>query len=343
MRGAWQFIRRLARRVWQFIRRLARGARRFVHSGPADLQFVVGFVVVTGIALVLPLESPLLRHVLGLPFVLFVPGYVLVALLFPGASDAEHSTVGDNQFPAEIDWPERLALSVGISIALLPIVGLLIAPFGYSETTVVGSLAGLILLATIGATIRRSRLPPANRLHVPIPRPRLTRPESAADVANLVLVIGIVFATSSLAYAVATPSQAETYSTLYIGTETESGELIASNYPSEFTVGEPQSLVVGVENAEDRYIEYTIVAELQRVRDEGDTLTVVETEELERFHLELDPGETWRRQHALEPGLVGTDLRVQYLLYLGSAPVDTGDESAYRTASLWIDVAERTE
>lgn len=317
------------------------GAKRFIGSVPVDLLFVVGFVAAT--AVVQLLGSPLLRRVLGLPFLLFVPGYVLVALLFPGASDAEQSIDDYRRRSARIDWAERLALSVGISVALLPIVGLLIAPAGYSELTVVGGLAALVLLGVIGAAIRRSRLPPADRLRVPFPRSAPVGLGSATGVANLVLVLGIVFAASSLAYAVAAPNEGETYSTLYIGTETESGELVASNYPSEFVVGEPQSLVVGVDNAEKRHVEYTVVVELQRVREEGDALTVVEEEELERFDLALDSGETWRRQHAIEPNLVGTDLRVQYLLYRGSAPADASDESAYRTVSLWIDVADRTE
>lgn len=329
--------------AWRFAQRFTMGAWRSTKPFPVDLLFVVGFVAAVVTVVVSSVGSPPLRAVLGLPFVLFVPGYVIVALLFPGASNAELSIGDDRHNFTQVDWPERLALSVGISVTLLPIIGLLIAPAGYDEITVVGSLAALILLGTVGAAIRRFRLSPADRLHVPFPRLALSGSRSVAGVVNLVLALGIVFSASSLAYAVAAPNQGETYSTLYIGTETASGELVASNYPSEFTVGEPQSLVIGVENAESRYIEYTVVAELQRVREEGDTLTVVEEEELGRFHLALDSGETWRRQHALEPELVGTDLRVQYLLYRGSAPADTSDESAYRTVSLWIDVADRTE
>jgi uncharacterized membrane protein len=310
--------------------------QRFVPSLPLDLQFVVGFVTVA--IVVQSLGPPLLRSMLGIPFVLFVPGYVVVALLFPGGSDAEDPPGSEGQRFDRIDWPERLALSLGASVALLPIVGIL-APAGYDGITVIGSLVALVLLGVVGATIRRARLPPAERLRVPAPRPALVGLRSATGVTNLVLVLGIVFATSSLAYAVAAPNQGEAYTTLYVGTENESGELVASNYPSELAVGEPQSLVVGVENAEKRYVEYTVVAELQRVREAGDTLTVVEEAELERFRFALESNETWRRQHTLEPELVGTDLRVQYLLYRGEAPTDTSDESAYRTVSLWIDVA----
>src|SRR6266705_2796807 len=50
--------------------------------------------------------------------ILFVPGYVLMAALFPRAK--------------EIDWIERVALSLGLSIAVVPLLALLLnfTPFG---------------------------------------------------------------------------------------------------------------------------------------------------------------------------------------------------------------------
>ncbi|MBN1814156.1 MAG: DUF1616 domain-containing protein [Anaerolineae bacterium] len=58
-------------------------------------------------ALGVPPPFPLPRLFLGLLFVLFVPGYALQAVLFPRAAD--------------LDGPERLALSFGLSIAVVPL------------------------------------------------------------------------------------------------------------------------------------------------------------------------------------------------------------------------------
>jgi uncharacterized membrane protein len=54
-------------------------------------------------------DSPL-RIVLGIPFILLFPGYTLICLLFPGKRD--------------LDGVERLALSLGLSIAVVPLIGL---------------------------------------------------------------------------------------------------------------------------------------------------------------------------------------------------------------------------
>ncbi len=81
-----------------------------------------------------------LRYVLGTVFVLFLPGYSLVEALYPR---------GDELSPLE-----RLALSIGLSLALVPLVGLLLnyTPFGIRLYPVLASLSALTLcLAFIGA------------------------------------------------------------------------------------------------------------------------------------------------------------------------------------------------
>ncbi len=90
---------------------------------------------------VVPSQSPLvvLRWILGLVFVLFIPGYVTVEALFPKGR--------------ELDGIERFALSVGLSLALVPLVGLLLnfTPWGIRLTPIVISLTILTVgLALVG-------------------------------------------------------------------------------------------------------------------------------------------------------------------------------------------------
>lgn len=54
-------------------------------------------------------ETPI-RVLLALPLVLFIPGYSLIAALFPTDED--------------LDLIERIALSFGLSIAVVPLIGL---------------------------------------------------------------------------------------------------------------------------------------------------------------------------------------------------------------------------
>jgi uncharacterized membrane protein len=86
-----------------------------------------------------PVDSPLVasRWILGSVFVLFIPGYVAVEALFPEGR--------------ELDLLERLALSVGLSLALVPLVGLLLnyTPWGIRLTPIVISL----FIVTVGLSL----------------------------------------------------------------------------------------------------------------------------------------------------------------------------------------------
>lgn len=87
-------------------------------------------------------DSPA-RIVLGLPFILFFPGYVLICTLFPREKD--------------LDGVERLALSLGLSIAVTPLIGLALnyTPFGIRLYPVTFSLFLFMLLMSAVAVYRR--------------------------------------------------------------------------------------------------------------------------------------------------------------------------------------------
>ena len=96
----------------------------------------------------LPAELPLvaIRWVLGSLFVLFIPGYVAVEALFPKGR--------------ELDTIERFALSVGLSLALVPLVGLLLnyTPWGIRLNPIVVSLTLLTVGLAMVALAREYRL-----------------------------------------------------------------------------------------------------------------------------------------------------------------------------------------
>ena len=81
------------------------------------------------------------RYLLGSIFILFLPGYSLIKALFP---------------TRELDNIERLALSIGMSLALVPITGLLLnyTPWGIRTTPVTLSLLALTITFATAATIR---------------------------------------------------------------------------------------------------------------------------------------------------------------------------------------------
>lgn len=83
------------------------------------------------------------RIALGSLFVLFLPGYSLIEALYPR---------GDELSPLE-----RLALSIGLSLALVPLVGLILnyTPWGIRLDPIIASLSGVTLALLIASSYRK--------------------------------------------------------------------------------------------------------------------------------------------------------------------------------------------
>jgi len=93
----------------------------------------------------------MLRYVLGSLFVLFLPGYTTIEALYP--KEGELSNL------------ERLALSIGLSLALVPLIGLILnyTPWGIRLEPVVISLTTYTLAVAVTASYRKYMLSPARR------------------------------------------------------------------------------------------------------------------------------------------------------------------------------------
>jgi uncharacterized membrane protein len=318
---------------------------------PADLATVVVLVVAGNIAVLAPVlnESPL-RIVLGLLFVLVLPGYAVVAALFPGAGDVATSSDGTVDTTRGIDGIERTALSVALSIPVVALLGLglSLTPLGVTLPAILPTISLVTLAATATATRRRARLPADQRFHVPYRawlatgRDAFQQPASRTDLlVNIVLAVSILLAVGSVTYAVAAPNEGEAFTEFYLLTENETGELVADGYPTTFNVGEPQPVVVGIENHEQHAIEYTVLIQLQRVQVDGNATSVVATERLDRFTVALDDDETWREPRSIAPTTTGGRLRIVFLLYRDTPPDDPSVENAYRNTQLWVSVAKQ--
>ena len=92
-------------------------------------------------------EPPLIymRYVLGSIFVLYLPGSMLIEALYPRREDLESL--------------ERLALSIGLSLAIVPLIGLLLnyTPWGIRLTPIVISLATFTETMAVLALVRKYR------------------------------------------------------------------------------------------------------------------------------------------------------------------------------------------
>ena len=108
---------------------------------------VVYLAVTISSIYLLPQVPPFIyvRYVFGAVAVLYFPGYTLIEALYPKKED--------------LDSLERLALSIGLSLALVPLVGLLLnyTPWGIRLDPIVISLSALgLALALVAATRKES-------------------------------------------------------------------------------------------------------------------------------------------------------------------------------------------
>jgi uncharacterized membrane protein len=92
---------------------------------------------------------------LSFVFIVFLPGYCLVNILFLGKNN--------------IDFVEQLVLSVALSFGLTGLIGLFLglSPIGINFTSITVSLSLLVLVLAVIALFRKSR--ELSRLNMQIP------------------------------------------------------------------------------------------------------------------------------------------------------------------------------
>ena len=107
---------------------------------------LLAFTVLFTLVLVFTVKEPplvYLRYVLGSLFVLYIPGATLIEALYPRGE--------------ELEPLERLALGIGLSLALVPLVGLVLnyTPWGIRLTPIAISLSILTEILMIVASYRK--------------------------------------------------------------------------------------------------------------------------------------------------------------------------------------------
>jgi len=248
----------------------------------------------------------ILRMAMGLPFVLLFPGYTLICALFPGKED--------------LDGIERTALSVGLSLAIVPLIGLILnyTPFGIRLHPTVVSLSLFTLSMSILSTYRRDKLPSESRfapyMSVKIPEWRsLSRPDKLMSVG---LIACIVIAGGLTAYVAYMPRVGERFTEFYV---LGSGEKI-ENYPTNFILGESGTIFLGVVNHEYEEVAYRIVIKL-----DNETIGTIDS-------IKLNHEMKWEKKYTFTPEKSGEKMKLEFLLlreYL---------DELYRSLHLWITV-----
>ena len=263
------------------------------------------FIVVTF------LPNNVLRIILGLPVVLFFPGYTILAALFP-----RRENLGDI---------ERFALSFGVSLAVVPLIGLVLnyTPWGIRLYPILIALFIFIFSMSIIGWHRNRRLPPEESvsLHLNWKLPPLSHLWSSQSkrekIVTLVLAAMVIGAIGSLVYAIRQPRNGEKFTEFYV--LNDKGK--ASNYPSTIFLGQSAQVILGVINHENGATAYKI-----EIRLGGKNI-----QEIGPFN--LDAEEKREQKVTITPAQTGDKQELEFLLY------KEGDTDVYASVHLWIDVS----
>jgi len=272
---------------------------------------LIDILSLTLIAIISLTPLKVVRIILGLPFILFFPGYTLIAALFPKRT--------------QLDTIERVALSFGLSIAVVPLIGLILnyTPWGIRLYPILISLTGFIIVMSAIAWIRRLYILPAERLNISINIDFSSFATSSKldRILTVILIGAIIAAVGTLIYVISTPKVGEKFTEFYI--LGEGGK--AEGYPRELVVGEKGYVILGIVNHEYKTVSYTakILIGDKTNRSIGPII--------------LKDKEKWEKKISFTPTTPGKNIKVRFLLFRADQP----GSRPYRSLHLWINVVEK--
>ena len=278
-----------------------------------DLALIILFTLLCiPFVLIPPLNeiSPV-RIILGLPLVLFLPGYSLIAALFPRKDD--------------LDAIERIALSFGLSIAITPLLGLALnyTPFGIRLSPILIVLSVFTISLAIGAYARRSMIPEEDRFVVDfnfkdflLAQVFFSKKKKCIDrLLTIILIISIILAISMTVYVIVTPKEGEKFTEFHI--LGPGGK--AEDYPTNLKVGEEGTVIIGIVNHEYANTSYLLEVRLNEM--------IIDEKSIELMH-----NETRKSSFTFKATRAGEDQKLEFLLF------KDGLKEPYRSLHLWIDV-----
>lgn len=303
--------------------------------GLTDVALVVVLVAGATVALLLPGVPRQIRWALGVPFVLLLPGYVIVAALFPARPTIEQ-TAG----PESPGWPARFGLSLVGSGIVVAVVGVALSVGGVLRLVpVVLTLAAITGVGALATWIRRRGVDAPTRAD-PFGVVSLRGLSGRLGLSTLQTVtfgVAVIALVGAVAYAGGTPMVEDPYSEVSLLGGEDSETLLGANDTVTLQNGAENAVSLRLENHEGQSTTYGIVGQVQRIGPDG---TVLETQEVDRGQITVADGETVVVDRRIDPGMTGDAIRLRYLVYEGSIPDDPGAENADLVVRHWIEVSE---
>lgn len=325
--------------------------RSTVRSVPVDLLAAVGLTLALNAVVFVPgLRNTALRVPLGFVFACLVPGYVVVAALFPARFQAERADRATGAAPASretdgtdgVTLTERLLLAVGLSFVVVPVIGYAwnFTSQGIRLTPVLLSVSAFTIGVAVLAALRRWRVPDGTAFH-PLASSGLDGVQSpgtgsgASVVVNAVLVVALLVFAASAGYAFVELSPDEQYSEFYL-LSGDGETLTGADEPPALSPGDRETVRVAVENHIGQPTEYTVVVVQQTLGGPGTGTDVSTQTRLDRFTVAVDHNETAVRDYTFTAPPGDDQSRVVWLLYPDEVPESVSTASAPNHVYLWV-------
>lgn len=293
---------------------------------------VINIVCVLMILAITFIPWTVIDVIIGLPFLLFFPGYILLSALFINTS--------------KMNGIEKFAASIGMSIAIVAAIGfgLNYTSWGIRLLPVLYSTYGFIFLMSAISLYRRGRALKTNKFTNKI---SLRFPGWSGNAFNKSLSIILIMATIGtlgiLGYTVLEPKIGEQFTEFYIlGLDGK-----AEDYPTEYILNNGQitqvtysdgtvnvtngfgAVMLGIVNQEQQTMIYTVKMTINGVpvsiKFGGDLTNMLGP-------IELQQGERWENEIGIIPNQIGENQKVELLLYDGTGA--TVEDSLH----FWINV-----
>ncbi len=218
----------------------------------------------------------------------------------------------------DLDGIERMALSFILSLAITPLLGLILnfTPFGIRLVPVLVVLSAFTISVSIVAWVRRKRLPDEERFIVPFKRLNFNLGQRALDKRlSIILIASIIGSFATLVYVGVTPRIGEKFTEFYL--LDPNGK--ASDYPIDLKVGDKGELIIGIVNHEHENVTYRLEVNL------NDSL-------IHEENVFLIENETWKTPFTFKATDKGKNQKLEFTIYKNQ------QIEAYRTLHLWVNV-----
>jgi uncharacterized membrane protein len=268
------------------------------------ILFGINILTVVLILIISLLLNNVLRVIIGLPLILFSPGYTLISAIFYRKSN--------------LDNKQRITLSFAISIAIVPLIGLVLnaTPWGITLYPILISLAIFIIVTSIIAWLRQWNLPDEEKPSFNINITKCNKGSALSKTIALILIIFIIGITGVLVYTIATHKTVENFTEFYIlGLRDR-----ATDYPRELKLGDSGKVVLGIINHEQKVTSYIVEIKIDGIVN--GTLGPITMDLDEKFENEV----------SFIAQKVGDNQKLEFILY------KDGQNEPYLNLFLWIDV-----